>query len=271
MAQPFAYRRGVSFLHRADPISKLAWLLSVMVLAFVLPTLIAEAVLLAVVVVTALTLARMPPVDLWHAVRYLVIVSVSFVVVQAFLYLGSTPILGPGIARPTWEGLAQGTTFAIRLITLGTASLAFTLTTDPRSLAYEAIRRGHLPYRYVFMVLAGLRFMPVLEEELAHIRNAHAVRGALRPDAGMLESARHVKQFTVPLLVRGLSRAQKGSLAMEARGFGVAATRTFMDPPPTRWFPGVLHGALYLAATMVVVASNFGALAHLVGSGVGTR
>jgi energy-coupling factor transport system permease protein len=263
MARAFAYRRGDSFLHRVDPLSKLLWLLSVMLIAFLVSGPIAELVLLAIVTVTAIWLAKMPPGEFWHSMRYLVFISVSFVVVETLFFAGTDVIARLGPFSPTWQGLELGIGFALRLMTIGGASLAFTYTTDPRVLTYALIRYGRVPYRYGFMVLAGLRFMPVLEDELTQIYNAHSVRGALSRQAGMLQSARHLKQFAVPLLIRGLSRAQKGALAMDARGFGVRPTRTYMDPPPSFWVPGVAYGLAYLSATIVIVALHLGVLGRL--------
>jgi energy-coupling factor transport system permease protein len=72
----------------------------------------------------------------------------------------------------------------------------------------------------------GLRFFPVLEEELAAILQAQAARGL---ELG--STTRRVLRLVpilLPFCLRSIRRAGDVALAMELRGFGFSPTRTFV-------------------------------------------
>lgn len=261
----FQYRQGRAFFHQVDLGSKLLWLLGTSVLAFTLSGPILGTALLALTSVTAVALAGLTARELWGPVRYFMTVGVSFLVLQTLFGPGTHVFAQIGPLAAKTEGVVVGATIAIRLMVIGIVSLAFTRTTDPRAVAVGLVKYVRLPYRYAYMAVQALRFMPLMEDEFVRIHDAHTVRGAAVGRRGLIGTVQEVRQYSIPLLVRGLKRAQTGALAMEARGFGAFPQRTFLYELPPRSTLGLLHGGLYAIAAVVSLALAIG------GPGLGTR
>jgi energy-coupling factor transport system permease protein len=74
-----------------------------------------------------------------------------------------------------------------------------------------------LPRGLVFMLTAGLRYVPLIENKIRAIRDAQQARGIdLRP---RLKNARNWIAFLAPLLVQSFLLADELAVALESRGF----------------------------------------------------
>jgi predicted amidohydrolase len=72
--------------------------------------------------------------------------------------------LGP-IYFSVWsEGLFGGLRMMLRLVNIIGSSYLFVATTDPNRLAYALMQAG-LPYRFGFMLITALRFIPIFQPE----------------------------------------------------------------------------------------------------------
>ena len=201
---------GTSPLHRADARAKLCALA-----AFLATTVIFKTPPAALAATTAsiafLAVSGVPARRAWRDVRALAAVALIPLAVQAFAYPGATPYsLGP--VRVTAEGIAFG---ALNAILLANALLAVSVlmyTTREPDLA-GALRWFRLPRDVVASFALSLRFIPVIERELAAVRVAQAVRGERfsRPQAAF--------SLLVPVLHKLFRRARDVSIALEVRGF----------------------------------------------------
>ncbi|MGY1595094.1 energy-coupling factor transporter transmembrane component T family protein [Geodermatophilus sp. SYSU D00708] len=200
------YLPGTSPVHRAPAGLKLAVLAALGVGLFLTAHLAVQAGALAAVLVLGLLVARLPAGAL------------------------------AAQARPVWPWLAAllavhllvtdavtGVTAVLRLLTLVLAAAVVTATT--RVTALVAVVEwlvaplrvvGVRPARVGLVIAMTLRFIPLVAEQAARIREAQAARGAGRLRAGML----------VPLLISVLRLAHTLSEALDARGAD--------DVPPRR-------------------------------------
>jgi energy-coupling factor transport system permease protein len=124
-------------------------------------------------------------------------------------------------------GLERGLSIALRFLLIVFSSLLFVSVTDPSLLAQDLTRVG-IPYRYSFMLVVALRFLPLFESENHSVRLAQKSRG-IEPDVRSVSGILRTVRYTFfPLLVSALSRVDALAMSMDGRGFGFADKRTFV-------------------------------------------
>lgn len=111
---------------------------------------------------------------------------------------------------------------ATRLFVPLTIGLLIISTTDPTYMA-KGLRKLKMPIEIVFMALAGLRFVPIVTEQIFNILDAQTVRGLGK------SRLQRVKLLMMPLFISSLRRTRTMGLACEARGFGAHKWNTFLD------------------------------------------
>jgi energy-coupling factor transport system permease protein len=99
-----------------------------------------------------------------------------------------------------------------------------------------------VPYRIGYTAYAVLRFIPLYENESQIMMNAHQIRGVGETGKGPLSRLKLYRSTLIPLLVSGIRRAQRLSIAMDSRAFGAHDKRT------------VLHEVKVDRATVVFVS-----------------
>jgi len=101
-----------------------------------------------------------------------------------------------------------------------TIGLFIVATTDPTSLG-KGLRLMKMPAPIVFMVLAGLRFIPIVTEQLMNILDAMSIRGVRN------SRIERTKLLILPLFITSLRRTRTMGLACEVKGFGAGAWNNF--------------------------------------------
>jgi biotin transport system permease protein len=199
------YVPGASAVHRAPGGLKLAALAVLGVALFATARLDLVAAALALVLAAGLLGARLPWRVLTSQVRP---VWIWLVALFGFHLLVTDPVVG-AVA-------------VLRLLTLVVAAAVVTATT--RVTALVAVIEwltsplrvfGVRPARIGLVIAMTLRFIPLVAERAARIREAQAARGADRIRLGMV----------VPLLVQVLRMATTVGEALDARGAGDVPAR----------------------------------------------
>jgi biotin transport system permease protein len=199
------YVPGTSRIHRAPAGLKLAALAVLGVALFATARLEFVAVTLALVLSAGLLGARLP----WRAlIAQVRPIWIWLVALFGFHLLVTDPVVG-AVA-------------VLRLLTLVVAAAVVTATT--RVTALVAVIEwltsplrvlGVRPARIGLVIAMTLRFIPLVADRAARIREAQAARGAVRIGLGMV----------VPLLVQVLRMATTVGEALDARGAGDVPAR----------------------------------------------
>ena len=226
----FQFKAGHSVFHRLDPMSKLAWLFGVSLLAFGAYIAWIQIVITLAVLATALFLARLPLGDVLRGTWIFIAASVSFFIIQT-LSLPGTTVAFHIFSKPIYaESADYALASALRIYAIVLSSMVFVRTTDPRDLAIALVTQMRMPYRIAYTFFIALRIIPTIEEEIQIIRSAHAVRGVAR-QRSIAGRIGETKRYVMPLLVGSLRRASTMVMSMEARAFGAYPTRSFVDSP----------------------------------------
>jgi biotin transport system permease protein len=196
------YVSGSSPVHRTPAGLKLLLLAALAVVLFAVPTPAVVLGLLALVLLVALGLARVPVSLLLRQVR----------VVAVFLVL----VFGIQLAV---AGVLPAVVSVARLLALVLAAALVTATT-PVSAMVALVERVCAPLRWVgvrparvgLVIAMALRFLPLVAERADRIREAQAARG------GTARGFRALTTTAVPLVVQLLQLAHTVSEALDARG-----------------------------------------------------
>lgn len=127
------------------------------------------------------------------------------------------------LATVSDDSIALAVAVSIRVLALALPTILLFGRTDPNALAAALAQIVHLPARFVLGVLAGTRTLGLFVDDWRAMTLARRARGV--GDRGAL---RRFFSMAFVLLVFAVRRGTKLAMAMEARGFGADATRTWM-------------------------------------------
>lgn len=245
MSTSYQYLPGTSLLHRADPITKMIWLLVVSVEAFILSSPVFLAAQIVLLFIVGIWLGRIPIGHFLKGASFLLVLMAGIFIFQVLFQHGGAELFRIGPLPVNATGVQYGLTVGLRIALISIAALIFIWTTRPRDLVIALVHIG-LPYRLGFAILIGFQFVPLLEQQARVIREAHAVRG-LADTNGRIEAWR---RYMFPMLAFGIRKAESAAIAMECRALGAYPTRTFIEE--FRWSrPGL---AFLIAFVVVEVA-----------------
>lgn len=130
------------------------------------------------------------------------------------------------------EGLEYGAVQALRSGTMLALGLLINWTSDPRQLL-RSLLAWRLPYELGFMLITGLRFLPVIFQETAVVLTAQRLRG-FQPFRSFLPRrlVQTAFQTLFPILARTMRRAATLAASVESRGFGRETTQTTLGAWP---------------------------------------
>jgi energy-coupling factor transport system permease protein len=213
--------RGASWLHRSNPIVKLAWLIGAVAFALAtyhpVPLLVASLVGLAACASAGIGAA---------VVRVLLIfapVAASMLVIQTLAPAtcpapcAATVVLGPFDLFAT--GMMHGLSLAARILLVEVGGLGVLLTTQPSDL-FAALARLRVPYLLNFMLSMTLQLVPILEREVVTVLAAQRSRGMRSRGVGAV-----IPSF-VPVFAGAFERVQQLSISFESRAFGSSGRAT---------------------------------------------
>lgn len=167
---------------------------------------------------------------------------------------GATVLVTAGPLVVTRHMLMVGLATALRMTAVFALAIMGSLGTGMRELASSLITQLRVPYRYAYGVTSSLRFVPLYRQSADQIATAHRVRGVVEKP-GPLGWVRRTSRQAVPLLAGGVRHAERLSLAMDSRGFGLHPTRTDRAPAAVRWQDWVFVVAVWGLVAGVVLAT----------------
>jgi energy-coupling factor transport system permease protein len=125
-----------------------------------------------------------------------------------------------GFAHMTVEGLSVGVFRSFRFANPFLYAILVAMSTDPVVMARGMIKLG-LPFEIAFMMLAGIRFLPLAAEEARNISDAQTIRGV----RGWFNRFR---KMLFPLFLNSLRRAQIMGVTIEAKSWGAKNWKEFL-------------------------------------------
>lgn len=207
--------RGRSWLHRLDPVPKLAWIGVVVVVAFATydPVPLAAIAVAGYLAGVSAGLGR----PLARVLIALAPIAASIVVIQtiapAACGTSCTPVAQVGPLTLYGEGMTRGLSLAARIVAMEVVALGALMATHPSDL-FAALARLRVPYLATFMIAMTLQLVPALQRELGIVLAAQRARGLRASGLGAVLPA------FVPVFVGAFERVGRTAISLESRGFG---------------------------------------------------
>ncbi|MET0713413.1 MAG: energy-coupling factor transporter transmembrane component T [Mycetocola sp.] len=251
------------FLHRLNPLSKLAAPLPFMAWLLVVRDVWTPLLFLLFAVATILIGARLTPrwgVALVVGLPLLILLlSFSFGLWTDAARVDTTPLLFEiGEYRFYLGAWLIGLATALRLGAVLALALIPGLTTTGPEMVRASVEHLRVPYRVGYTALAAYRFVPRFRHDLDLIRQAHRVRG-VAGGRGPIAGIRRGLGYVVPLLAGAIRHAERVSFAMDSRAFGAHPTRTERYLMPFRVRDAAFTALFWLVgAGLLVVAARLG-------------
>lgn len=245
-----AHVPGHSWLHRASPLPKLAWLAGSVI--FVLATY--EPPVLAAVAALGFLLAASAGVGRTAArtVIALAPVAASVLVLQTLAPVacraGCTPVAVVGPLTLYAEGMSHALALVGRLLAMEAVAVAMLATTHPSDL-FAALRRLRLPYEVSLMAMLSLQLIPQLHRELRGVLQAQRSRGLRASGIAALVPT------LVPVVAGSFDRLTILVLGLESRGLGAGPRTSYrrVDPRAVDRLATVLAIPVTIAGTALAI------------------
>lgn len=255
MAMIIRYVKGDSPLHRLNPLSKLCVIAVGSIGIFFISNVAAQASGLVFILVMDCTIGSRSLRPFLFS-RFVLMLGSTILLMQVLFtpsgnVLWTAPLFWLHLAV-TDQGILKGVLLTLRFLNIVLMGGVFVATTNPAALVHSLMKVG-VPYRYGFMILMMLRFIPLFEEERITIGNAQKMRGLELDKLGPRKLALSIRYTILPLVVSALSKADALEISMEGRAFGFRDTRTFLSTERYA-FPDRILIAASLAAFVLLIA-----------------
>ncbi|MEG6616161.1 energy-coupling factor transporter transmembrane component T [Peptococcaceae bacterium 1198_IL3148] len=227
MASAIEYIAGNSKVHQLNPLTKLVWLVAVMLIALVFTDgYYLLAVLMSVLMVA--TVAGILP-KLLPIIKGLSVFAFILMLLQ-LVFWRHGPVLFyllPGQHLPIYsEAVILGVSMGLRMMAVVLSFLVFLATTQFKDIVLILTDKLKLPYDYVFMFMTALRFIPVFLTEITKVKEAQASRCCQVDGGNPMVKIKSYFPVALPLVIISLQKADKLAMAMETRGYG-SGQRTY--------------------------------------------
>lgn len=208
-----AYQSGNTLLHRAHPLSKLAFAFSMVIATFVSYQFTALLSLCALILLVMIASGILRP--LIALVRTMLILAVVMFVLQTLLTRNGVPVL----LWMTDLGVLTGARAGLRMFCFALPLVSMLSITPLNDLANTLVEYLHIPYCYAFTIMTAVRFVPIFAQEMSHITEAQMARGVEFDTRNPLKKLKLMMPLIIPLLLSSVRKADGCALAAEQRGF----------------------------------------------------
>ncbi|HDM23435.1 hypothetical protein DRO21_00755 [archaeon] len=234
------YIRRESFVHRLNPLSKLAYTILTLALVF-LSTFTEDIIILLIWLAIALCFWRIGKISIRYfmgLVKLLMGIIIFITIIQGFMYRGTTVLFtighykipgGADIGEFTYEGLMFGIMVSLRVITALSVLPLLTMTTSYMRLM-ESLTRIKVPFKFSFIFVAGMRSVPLIQETWNTAVEAQKLRAFDIDRMNIFKKAfKAYIPIVTPVVLLLLRKAHDMQIAIETRAFGAPVKRTFME------------------------------------------
>jgi energy-coupling factor transport system permease protein len=164
------------------------------------------------------------PLQLGGGLKTLLMMYGTLTFMQSFFVRSGEPLLAVGgVYLITADGLYYGISVILRFSILLMSGLL--LMSCPVSELLVALAKMKLPYEIIFMVLLGIRFMPMLAGEIQATLNHVQLRGVNLRAVYKKKVIRVYLSIFLPLVYSIWRKAEKLTILLELRGFRRYETR----------------------------------------------
>lgn len=191
--------------------------------------------------------------NLLNRLKRLIPVIIFIIFIQSIFQYKGNPLLTVGnITLLTDIGIKKSINIALRLMIL-ILSAGIITSANPQQLI-KGLIDWKVPYELIFMVQMGMRFLPLLREEIKDTFVAIQLRGVKFESASITEKIKLYSRVFLPSIANALVRTNQLTLAMELKGFGVGEKRSFYHEVSLKLIDRVLiFVSIFMGLIMIIL------------------
>lgn len=249
------YISGYSLLHRLNPLTKLIWLICLVLISFLGAGYWTPALLFAGLILPfGLNRSLVKPFLRTLGAIVGPLAGLLFLIHGFFTPEGHTILVDLGPVSLKQEGLTYAFLVTSQTLNLVGAGLLLVFTTSPAALMTTLAERG-VPAWLTYILGATLQLIPLMQARAAAIIAAQRARG-LETEGSLLVRARALKPLLSPLVLSALIDVEERAIALEARAFRARRPKTSLIEIPDSPGERILRPALF-GLTLVVIGAGW--------------
>lgn len=239
--------------NKIDPRSKIVPMLVFSSLAVLLDRPVSLACLLLLALLIALLL-HSPRQIITKALVYLLPLGLLLSFIYSLAQPGDTWLALGRLTLMSKQGAELALLLVLRMLLI-IISAAWLAKESPRRVV-QGLIQWRIPYEIAFMVVIGLRFLPLLREEMSGSLTAIQLRGVDLRRLPLFKSISVYTYLLLPVLAQAIFRARQLSLSLELRGFRAYPSRSSFFVLRLSWFDYLVQiGAVLFLAGMLLAHS----------------
>lgn len=215
------YVQTDSLFHRLNPITKILWTLTVLIVSFLLndpiPIFIVLLSNLLVAFMSGIIRQVLPVIKALFIFSFLLILFQIFFVDEGRVLFYAIPYFN--IGKITDLGLNLSLVMSFRMVATVSTIPILMMTTSMTDMVVVLVEKLKIPFKYAFMFITALRFIPTFMGEIEQILQAQMSRGYHSDTKNPFKKIVIVIPLAIPLLVSSIKKTEKMAISMEVRGF----------------------------------------------------
>lgn len=212
------YVPGGSFLHRLNPITKLAAAFLYGIGCILCDSIAMELFFIALMIGISAT-AGLAQRAIGLTQKLIALGLLMFILQLFFVRTGTPLVTARGLVLITSGGLRSALLLSLRVVATMLPLMLLFAITQMNDLCNALVKRARLPYRYAFIITTAFRFVPLFSTEFHEIQDAQRARGVDFETKNVVRKVRLVAPLCVPLLVSSLKKVNSSAISAELRGF----------------------------------------------------
>ncbi len=188
--------------------------------------------------------------------RKLGLVLLFLIVIQSVFTKGNPIVSLWGFSLATKEGLLLAANYVFRVLVIFLSGAI--IGTTPMRLVIQGLVQMKLPYELALMTTVGIRFLPLLAEEMKNTSVAISLRGIDVSSLPIKMRLEMIAKLFIPIVVRSLNRARHISESLENRGFVIGGKRSSYYKLSLLWPDWVLMTVIAIGGLLLVYLDYYG-------------
>jgi energy-coupling factor transport system permease protein len=218
-----------TFFHRLHPITKILWTFAVLAISFMFSSPLP--IFLVILSNLLISLASGIIKEVYPIMKALFIFSLFLIVFQIFFVDDGRALFYAvpyfNIGKVTDIGLNMSLVMSFRMVATVSTIPMLVMSTPMTDMVVVLVEKVKVPFKYAFMFITAIRFIPTLMGEMEQIMQAQMSRGYNSDTKNPIKKFMIVVSLAIPLLVSSIKKAEKMAISMETRGFGSGPRSSF--------------------------------------------
>lgn len=244
------YVPGDTFIHKVDPITKLFYIVSVIMIPIIAPSQVAAYVCLAasiIIIFIGKIFRKVLPI-----ISFSAIVLITVVIIQGLFKMDNkTPMFSIGPLTFYKEGLSYALEICTRVFNILFGFSILVLTTKPSDLIESLVRKGLSP-RIGYVLNSVLQIIPEMTATMGTITDAQRSRG-LETEGKLSTRIKAFFPLIGPVVMNSLVATRERAMALEVRGFNSKNKKTFLNEEFNFPYSGAFRWGLILLLILSII------------------